>query len=363
MSLIQFTDATLIFYKNQRDVYYIEFIVPRQDDLRICMKFSDEEDINLYFNGPIFAYSDDGQEIKNPTLPNVLKQYNVLVLNGVKYAVRDKHLNNIDYIEEFIYYTYRKDTINLVHKNLEENFNVLIKAPPFCGKTTLLLLYLQYLESINENSYYINCSSISRYNSFEEYFFQEKGKNWIDLYKEILNGKRVYFLLDEAQCIYNTETVPSLWELVKKYDIKKVRDKNTISRDPRFLFISNYNDKSSKVLHIPTSFKFFMNHKDIALKDDEYKEIVDNYNYNRKEKDFQQISVDIAQYIRNLTQSHIGLFHRTLNTLSGRFHEKETPDKEFLELLLSTDFLMSLSTIRIFPKNLDKYFELYNCNK
>ncbi|EGG14648.1 heat shock protein Hsp70 family protein [Cavenderia fasciculata] len=172
---------------------------------------------------------------------------------------------------------YRNDTINDLYNIINEKSIVIIRAPPFSGKTSTTQLLEMYIEA-NHPTTYVRRMSFSwlRGNSFKSKFMAYAGCD-IDSMVEISNQHQVVLIFDEVQLTYPKDFVTFIKGVLGK---------------------------------CPNIFKV-------------YKLAYDN----------EQL-VDI---LWNYTRGHIGLLSLTVNELAKKY-TKKTPIEEIRSYLVSKEF-------------------------
>jgi hypothetical protein len=354
------------------NIYVLKFLISDREPLVYQRKIDIECNLSDFFADPdCFMTDEDEDKIMDPQVPTVFTNGNILVTNTTKYVISvidktskvniiDEKINNkpkentecfsgrdlVAVKAGLLFYSTRQETIEYVHNILSKKIIVLIRAPPFCGKTILLKLYREYLLSKGKNAYYIDCSRFKDDITFDESFDLQIGRKWTQAIEE----PDTYFLFDEAQLIYTTGS--SLWQQVKAM-ANRVYDSRLESLS-KFLIISNSNDQPYFNGVTPLIFNEIIDYNQVALKDSEFNEIYNRYNFI---EEFPKIILDVGKFIKSLTQSHVGLVHNTFSIISVMFAKTQPSDSEIINYLLSIRFFTDLDLCRVLPLKLNKYFE------
>ena len=229
---------------------------------------------------------------------------------------------------------------------------ILIKAPPFSGKTSLATL-LKYNFEKKENTYPIMLSLIRKtgaqqfdYESIDfsfknncniensQTFFEmiqtDKSRNYVLIIDE---GQKLYAncndFLEQLKLVSNKTTLKTIcFAAYGKYDIA--------STDTTPLHF----DKQRSV----TLLKLRLN---------EFDELIKNYNGSKEGKAV-PIDNSISNYIRILTDFHAGLVKKTLNLIWKKFssYPKQFNNHDIFSFLLSKPFMFDISESRCFNPEL-----------
>jgi hypothetical protein len=351
----------LICRRLPENVYDITFFTPQGDSFAHQRVIDKEYKLSGFFDNPyVYIMNQYRAKILNPMVPTVFIEDNILVTDNVEYTINIVVYNSSPKREQLCisdselvahnanlgFYTSRLQTIELIHKYLNDNVMVLIRAPPFCGKTIFLKLYREYLIGKGITAYYIDCSRIGQNKDFNTFLNTQLGRKW----DEAMEEENAYFLLDEAQFIFDIGE--DLWRYCKSIDNMKIN--TPYKKLPKLLVISNYADRPNTGRITPIVFNIAINYQELALKDREYEELLQSY----ERFVFQpKISHKISEFIKSLTSGHIGLVHNTFKYLINRFSKGQPEDSDIFKYLISTNFLTSFSSCRVLPPELKKYFE------
>jgi hypothetical protein len=237
------------------------------------------------------------------------------------------------------------------------NGAVLIRAPPLCGKTSMVTLLRHRAEEICASCTTVN---LLRYNAeqhstpekFIEFWIQCTGFSW----EQWLERKeRTYVILDETQKIYHLGSSHPFWQRVKEH--MNAANRHTVGLIMFAAYgeapsLSSSSSSSSYVsASTPVKFSSAMGQDELALTKEEFKEIVTKFN-----KHFgylTPVSEPVASYLYSWTGGHVGLTRRALTmmheSLKCTVITRVSNDKEIMGYFHSERFLQHIRDTRAVP--------------
>ena len=306
-------------------------------------------------------YDNYGVKIRDPFVPKCFQNGYKLCLDGKFYNITVKQSEIVPIIDKNGHqtfdisntikqhdlhwqYTCRYETVKKTKDILDEENIVMIRAPPYIGKSVLLSLLKDYLlfQNMNQKVYIINGRLFKyRYDNKSKHFNQFWKEETAGIDYETMLKQNCYILIDDSQNLFNVN--PDFWSQIKDIMIK--------SKHPtKILLTSQYGD-------CPITIKTLLDHKHILLTNNEYHEVLDNYNIRRLEsKPF--ISDTSKGYIIRSTDQHVGLLIDTLDIIKNYYANKQ-PDDGVILMFFMTKFIGSFTISRILPpgNELHKYFK------
>ncbi|CAG8765470.1 9012_t:CDS:1, partial [Racocetra persica] len=108
--------------------------------------------------------------------------------------------------------SYREETVMRIDQFIQRDCIILIRAPPFTGKTSLCTLLEEYYRNKDTPVLQISFLGVDDMN-FEEFWITETGKSW-KYWLNPKNGERV-IILDETHHIFDGSRYESFWIRIK----------------------------------------------------------------------------------------------------------------------------------------------------
>jgi energy-coupling factor transporter ATP-binding protein EcfA2 len=377
----------LICQQLLNNIYDFTFLLSDGKSYAYQRKLDTEVLLTEFFNDPnCILVNKYGATIIDPKVPLNLLNGNIFISSEHKYLIvvegtinePNKCLinpNTIDINKEYIChgydisetmnkyhledgYTCRYETVQKINTLLMKRKIVLLRAPPYCGKSTLLSFLKDYIVHFNKQNntngkvYSINCLNFdaTRNNDpkyFDEFWKQQTGDN---TYEETLRTN-CHILIDEAQNLYNSR--PNFWAY-----LKSIIESEGLPNMPKILVVSYYGDRPISETTTPIDFKYVLDYRDILLTENECDELIASYN-SKKLSIYPSISSTIRDYIKTLTGRHVGLIVDTIRNLKTAFNTIKYDDGGILAFLVSGDFINAFALCRVVPRDveLSKYFE------
>ncbi|CAG8490918.1 270_t:CDS:2 [Ambispora leptoticha] len=247
--------------------------------------------------------------------------------------------------------TRREETIKRIDQFVEQERVILIRAPPFTGKTALCILLEEYYRKKGTPVIQVCFLGVEDL-PFEEFWVNETGKSW----KYWLNpkhGERV-IILDETHHIFDGQQYEAFW-----LRIKSLCRQGSLGRDTIKVIAFSTGGRLATLAQSPVDFQQKYGFGLVRCTESELVELVDAFNnFNAKKKIF--VSKKIARHIMDFTAGHLGLIRWILNGIDNYFsyrgtNYKTTTDSEIMSYFTSPDFIEHVKAHRGAP--------LYKFNK
>lgn len=218
------------------------------------------------------------------------------------------------------YISLREDTVKTVCGFLEKNNIILIRSPPYSGKTSLAILLKNHFKKIkapNEEIIQVTFLSIgakAEYKTFEDFWIKNTGKSWDEW---LFRKEPTTIIIDEGQNGYpkNFPETINFWNRLKEMCQE---DRRELFKHIRVIVFSAYGQQGigsefATPFGFPASYGallLFCNHK-------EAQELVDDFNKKNEAKI--KITPEMSKAIFRLTEGHIGMISLTLGAIEDKF--------------------------------------------
>lgn len=227
---------------------------------------------------------------------------------------------------------------------------VLVKAPPYTGKTSLATLVDHHLRSKTEDHVLFLSFLSYREGDLGEIWTRKTGKPW----NEWLDpSKPTTLILDEVQILYRLGAEHPFWRRMKE-----LLQQQHLTHLSIILFaaygerpVSSDADHSSAAT--PIAFDKALDLSLLRLRGEEFQELITNYN--RTETGLcVPISQVISTTIYCATKGHAGLVRRSMLAISEQFIEsskmgESVDDADVMAFLLSSTFASIIQSTRAVP--------------
>jgi 6-pyruvoyl-tetrahydropterin synthase len=260
----------------------------------------------------------------------------------------------------------RTEKCQQVSKLLGDKTVVLLRAPPYSGKSSLATLMRQCAPSYGYMAVY-SISLLSFNNNSEmtlsEYFNKQTGASLDDLFlcqpPSRMDHKELV-IIDETQKLYKKGN-DMFWQQLKEHMNQDTRRNNAC----HFLLLSAYGESpminsSGLFTGTPIQFTSFLDMSFMWLTNEEFTEMIQKYNSTSRGRQV-LITDAIARYIFSQTNGHVGLVRETISSLDSHFfsHSSTKPNTSDLQrYLLSGPFMQSILETRAVSRREQSGFKL-----
>ncbi len=168
---------------------------------------------------------------------------------------------------------FRVPTCEVLTKTLESQSPVvLIRGPPYSGKTSLAKLYEHHLSENGENVVFLSLLGLLSLLEFDAYWKKRTSKLFLE-WNECCD--RLFIVIDEAQIIYQLGHENFFWRSVKERLQK--------TNGPFFVLFSAYgehpvNTSQGNVFATPIAIPCVLDLSLLLLGKEEYDELIQGYN-------------------------------------------------------------------------------------
>ncbi|RHZ65020.1 hypothetical protein Glove_319g150 [Diversispora epigaea] len=259
--------------------------------------------------------------------------------------------------------SYRSEKISFLVKDLINEKVLLIRAPPYSGKTSLTQLIEHYLVSSSEYSKYrvIRVSmlwdSFVNWSTFGKFWKSIIGVDWIEWSNQCRQIPTI-LILDEIQMIYkqkliinesNEASADIFWRTIKGC-LQEISNIYIIMFGAYGYYSTNSAGLSTPVEIPPSKCKGLT---DISFTKKELKEYVESFSTKYFKLNAHDI-LDFSEYIQKTTEGHVGLiFHilrYTKRTMERRIRESVLTWTDIFVYLNSHDFNWTIDECRASPR-------------
>jgi energy-coupling factor transporter ATP-binding protein EcfA2 len=228
----------------------------------------------------------------------------------------------LDPKDEKSFKTLRADTIDIIDKKIQKCPVILIRAPPYSGKSSLASLLKNHYEEKKEKAYFLDFLAWSTESDIEIYFEEQLKISW----KKLWNADKKYLILDETQIMYQYRDSP-FWKMLKHITASEHK-KNY--KDLKIITFAAYGSPNSSLIATPFAFETCLGQEIFECPQSEvifyYQCILNQKQLTELVKDFSKVtkivfsdSDKLMQSLRKLTGGHIGFFARTLIGIARDF--------------------------------------------
>ncbi|CAJ0834542.1 12393_t:CDS:2 [Entrophospora sp. SA101] len=360
-----------------------------QEHIQVCKKFLNEGD---YVDNNHRYYNEDGQEIvtekkkesiakENST--SKLKPPSKLLTNPTKNITKllSPPIENEGIkLESENWITCRHDTLRKIDKFLQRDKLILVRSPPFTGKTSLCFLLENYYCKLKIPVVHVCFLGVQDYRDFEKFWINETSKSW----KYWLDPKKhcgeLVIILDETQLIFNNRKYEDFWSRVKYLSRLSSSSSSTIHKKKSLIKVIAFstvasiiinpntddinNDRSliggrttrnssgrvSNITQSPVDFQNKFGFELIRCTKKELLELAQAFNNHCIRKKI-QVSEKIAGYIMDFTAGHVGLIRWILKGIDNHFSYRGTiyevtTDSQIMRYLKSSEFIEQIKSHR-----------------
>jgi len=235
-----------------------------------------------------------------------------------------------------VFLTMRHETIQKLEKVLEMRNVILIRSPPYSGKTSLCKLLESHFSQNGIFAYAISplglrISDDTKFNTLLEEVTPFGLEKWFG--KE--DDQIKILIIDEAQMLYPYRDL-LLWEKLKLIDGKAFNTK--------IIFFASYGEPSIGSLGTPYEFKDPLGADLLRCTRDECIELL--HDFNERNRYDLLIDTTLQEHLLIMTKRHVGFLSRIL----GACLDKSMSSKELALYLLSHDFICDIASARCVPK-------------
>ncbi|CAG8520703.1 3505_t:CDS:1, partial [Racocetra fulgida] len=241
--------------------------------------------------------------------------------------------------------THREETVMRIDQFIQRDCIILIRAPPFTGKTSLCILLEEYYRKKDTPVLQICFLGVEDMN-FEEFWINETGKSW-KFWLNPKHGERV-IILDETHHIFDGSRYESFWIRIKSLCRQASLGQETIK-----IIAFSTGGRLATSAQSPMDFRQKFGFELVRCTQTELMELVKTFNnYNIKKKI--NVSGRVAQQIMEFTAGHFGLVRWILNGIDNYFsyrgtNYKVTTDAEIMSYFTSSDFIEHVKAHRGAP--------------
>jgi hypothetical protein len=229
--------------------------------------------------------------------------------------------------------TWRKQTFERVCKILRKENVVLVRAPPYSGKTALCTLLAHHFQEQSISCYNISMIRKDERSLDEEiqYRYQRKIADFLN----IEDKTNRILLIDEAQVIYGEEKI--FWKSLKNIDGK--------AKHIKILFFASYGETVVPTVGTPYSFRCIRGLDVMLCTEEEAQEFFNDF-VKRSARQL-ELSPKFRKYLFRLTGGHIGLLSHLLYEYLNRNDMRD--ESSFTKFIFSLDFTGSIKNRRGVP--------------
>ncbi|CAH1762255.1 10895_t:CDS:2 [Entrophospora sp. SA101] len=276
--------------------------------------------------------------------------------------------------------TCRHDTLRKIDKFLQRDKLILVRSPPFTGKTSLCFLLENYYCKLKIPVVHVCFLGVQDYRDFEKFWINETSKSW----KYWLDPKKhcgeLVIILDETQLIFNNRKYEDFWSRVKYLSRLSSSSSSTIHKKKSLIKVIAFstvasiiinpntddinNDRSliggrttrnssgrvSNITQSPVDFQNKFGFELIRCTKKELLELAQAFNNHCIRKKI-QVSEKIAGYIMDFTAGHVGLIRWILKGIDNHFSYRGTiyevtTDSQIMRYLKSSEFIEQIKSHR-----------------
>eukprot|EP01119_Soliformovum_irregulare_P013809 TRINITY_DN370_c0_g1_i1.p1 TRINITY_DN370_c0_g1~~TRINITY_DN370_c0_g1_i1.p1 ORF type:complete len:561 (+),score=61.51 TRINITY_DN370_c0_g1_i1:80-1762(+) len=235
--------------------------------------------------------------------------------------------------------TFREETVTGVIEKISGGERVLlVKGPPYSGKSTLAELIEMALRQNDARVHRVSCSDSDSVTNWYSFWKTQTGCSWETMIKES-DEQDIFVLVDEAQRLYDRPC--PLWDVIK--DVRGGRRGKKLSIVLFSLFESERANTAVTPFDLPLSARITL--QSLLFTGTEHAELIADFN-----KKNWILPESVSQYIRQVTGGHPGITSTLLRFLREQVNKAETGGPHLAGQLLlklrSEDFLSTVKTLR-----------------
>eukprot|EP01132_Coremiostelium_polycephalum_P011619 gene11619-14227_t len=246
----------------------------------------------------------------------------------------------------------RKVTVEKILKTTLEQRIVLLRSPPFSGKTSLCLLLSDYIQRHHQYIELVQFTNLVTSNAqskqdFDRCWILNTSKTWDEwITVQPTDDKIRVIIFDEAQSTYDNQFYKSSWSIIKNLMGMK---NNRI----HILFMATYGDiEMQSFTPVPFQSQNCLGMQDILLTRQEYDEILLNFNTDMVLNSISKFSIeeDIANFLYKITRGHVGLIRLALNIIENEFVTRtEIRQSDLKQFIISPRLSQEICKTRAIP--------------
>ncbi|KAF8454735.1 hypothetical protein BGX38DRAFT_1267665 [Terfezia claveryi] len=240
------------------------------------------------------------------------------------------------------------DRMKFIEQYMMDHRFVLIRSPPYSGKSTLGQWIRDSLISRGHRAYYISLAGIQGEDAlfnkehFQRFWQTRIGYTWDEI-SASEDSMSLSIIIDEAQVIYGN-AAPFFWGSLK--GLMSDTKKNAFLR---IILLASYDPFMIQQIS-PISFLYTLGLDALRLRRDEFNELVERFVEHRHtigSPNF-EIPQSVQDAIFSLTGGHAGLCRTTLRYLRHNYRDGPAATVTMLRDLTSADFKRNLTKTRAF---------------
>ncbi len=238
------------------------------------------------------------------------------------------------------WFAQRKQKIATLLQTAREKKTVVIRSPPFTGKTSVCQLLTQHFNHSQTRNFFVNCLELTTTETFEQFFTRTTNHKWEDL---IRVEEEVFIFTDETQKLFgDEERFSTFWNTVR------LIGQQTIPSKLRIIIFSPFVDDQ---IQAKANHTFGIHFLKCSTEDEG--ELFDNFQNHSNIALSTQIRFGIAKEASH----HIGYISAILDYIANTFASlddtiRSTPslmETKILELLFSRGLFEFLCSTRASP--------------
>eukprot|EP01132_Coremiostelium_polycephalum_P012003 gene12003-14683_t len=250
--------------------------------------------------------------------------------------------------------TKRENTISSLFKELISKKVLLLRSPPFSGKTSICLLLSNHLQKIDCEIVRFKVNLPTTKLDDELLYFNNKWREttkndweyWLNE-ETITNNRKRFVIIDEAQIAYKKDYEP-FWNRIK--ELLNLSDNSNI-----YIFlVATYGEAETRRL-TPIAFSSTnsLDLSSILLTESEYIELIENFNNNPNNLSKITIQNEALNYLWTITRGHVGIIRLSLHLLD--LHASKTKNilesDDIIAYFISVPYIDQISRTRAVPTN------------
>lgn len=206
----------------------------------------------------------------------------------------------------------RINSIQQFFKDSEPHLSILVRSPPYSGKTAFSILLEKFLLSRSKKKVYWISFAELKFNATDEeleaFWIKKLGLSWKAIFS---NLSPQIIIMDETQKIYNPYL--AFWLYFKD-------GKNPQSHLQLFCFSAYGDENIFSTISSPIGFSKYFGIEILLLQDEEFDEIISLYNNNPSFT--VKIGKIVADCLKLSTKGHIGFLKKTFFYIHDEFKDK-----------------------------------------
>ncbi|GAM27647.1 hypothetical protein SAMD00019534_108230 [Acytostelium subglobosum LB1] len=252
---------------------------------------------------------------------------------------------------ESVTITKRTETLNEVYRQLSEKRVLLLRSPPFSGKTSFCTLLSQYLQSMSVDviKYRLRLPPVAMddemvfFKQDWEHITKQSWEYWLD---QGTATRARFIIIDEAQIAYRKDYM-SFWLRIK--ELMDVKNNALI----HILLVATYGDaETDRATPVEFGVNNSLDLSDLLLTRSEFLELVTNFNDNHNRTSGVTLNGDALEYLWKITRGHVGIIRLALQLLDTFAADKKSPldSDDIIFYFISLPFNMRIAETRAIPK-------------